>query len=293
MSFKDLKKKRSNIADLAKALKNTGKKTYDKDERFYYPERDEKGNGYAVIRFLPPADNDVLPWVQMFSHGYQGKNGWYIEECPTTINHKCPMCDANSELYATLGKEAAGKIVSAQYPHTRKRRMQYVSNVLVLEDSATPENEGKVFLFRYGAKIMEKIATAMEPEFADDVAVQPFDLFEGVNFKLKIRKVSGQTNYDASEFMTETGPPMKNEKDLEVVYDAINNLSELITEDKYESYTQLSAKLNRVLGVEAPAQESAPAPAVATQRTAEAAPGLVDEGETEEDQDTLDFFKDL
>jgi len=289
MSFKNLKKKRSNIADLAKQLESGGKKTYDKDERFYYPERDEKGNGYAVIRFLPPADSDSVSWVQMFSHGYQGKNGWYIEECPTTIDQKCPMCDANSELYATLGKEEAQKIVSAQYPHTRKRRMQYVANVYVVEDSATPANEGKVFLFRFGARIMEKVMNAVSPEFPDDVAIDPFDMWEGANFKLKIRKVAGQTNYDSSEFVGETAPLLDSDAKLEKVYNEINVLSDLIKGDTYTPYTDLAAKLNRVMGIEAPKQEQAPTPEPSA---AQAPTGLVDSGD-EEDEETLAFFKDL
>lgn len=287
MSFKNLKKTRSNISDLANKLQAGGKKQFEKDERLWYPKRDENGNGFAVIRFMPPADDDDVSFVQTFRHGFQAKNGWYIEECPTTIGQQCPVCTANSNLYETEGKEIASRTVSGQ--NGRKRKMQYLANIYVKSDPESPENEGKIFLFKFGARIFEKITSAVSPDFKDEEAIDPFHLYEGADFTLKIRKVDGNVNYDSSSFAA-SAPLLDDEKALEVAYDSLYNLSAEIAPDKYKSYADLEKKFNRVVGNSQPdaandsAQEAAPASQAAP------AASLVDEGE---EGDTLEYFEKL
>lgn len=285
MSFNKLKKERASIADLATKLQNQGKKTYEKDDRFWYPERDENGNGYAIIRFLPAPGEEASAYVQTFRHGYKGPNGWYIEDCPTTIGDKCPVCEANSVLYDTLGKEKASQIVSGK--NGRKRQMQYVANIYVVSDPETPDNEGKVFLYKFGAKIFDKIKSAVSPEFKDETPLDPFDLWEGANFTLKIRKVEKQVNYDSSSF-GEVSQLLKSDKDMEKVYDAEYSLEELIAPEKYKSYDDLTKRFNQVSGTTANAGETADAP--------DNSP-VADEVEntetsSKEDEDTLAFFQD-
>lgn len=289
MSFKNLKKKRPAIAELAAKLENQGKKTFESDDRFWYPKRDENGNAYATIRFLPAPLEEASAYVQTFRHGYKGPNGWYIEECPTTIGGKCPVCEANSVLYNEKGKEYASTIVSGM--NGRKRKMQYVANIYVISDPETPENNGKVFLYKFGAKIFDKIKLAVSPEFPDETPFDPFDLWEGANFTLKVRKVDGNVNYDMSTFSTPS-QFLKTDKEMEDVYNKEYSLEELIAPDKYKSYEDLSKRFNQVSGIDSQSGPTASAPqnaSVAPLPTAQMS--AEPEAEPEEDAETLDFFK--
>mgnify|MGYP003309799289 FL=1 len=181
----------SNLENLSKQVEKLAEKPSYEDNRIWKCERDKSGNGYAVVRFLPPSEEENTPWVRMFSHGFQGPGGgWYIENSLTTLNQKDPVSDYNTILWnngTEAGKEQARK---------QKRRLNYFSNIYVIEDPAHPENEGKVFLFKYGKKIFDKANDLMNPEFSDEEAVNPFDLWGGANFKIKIRMVDGFVNYD-------------------------------------------------------------------------------------------------
>lgn len=257
MSFAEMKKKRENLDAIATSmLEDTGKRKYERDTRFWYPKLDD-GNGYAVIRFLPEKEGETAKYVQRYSHGFKldaDSNSWYIENCPTTVGvngeqmGKCPMCEANTELYKTLGKERASKIVSAPYPYARKRKMKYTSNVYVVSDPANPENEGKVFLYEFGTKIFDKLKLALNPQFPKDPKFNPFNLWSGANFELKIRKVDGQVNYDSSSFEA-CAPLDDDDAVLEKIYNSIYSLEELISPDKYKDYDTLKARVNTVLGV--------------------------------------------
>ena len=188
-SFANLKRNRSDIKTLTRAIEATSQpaEAGSKDDtRFWQPEVDKAGNGMAVIRFLPaPAidGDDALPWVRTFSHGFQGPGGWFIDNCLTTLNEKCPVCEHNNTLWNS-GIEANKEIARKQ-----KRKLSYVANILVVSDPSNPSNEGQIRLFKFGKKIFDKITEAMNPEFADETPVNPFDLWEGANFKLKIRNV--------------------------------------------------------------------------------------------------------
>jgi hypothetical protein len=198
--------------------------------------------GSAVIRFLPAPDGEDLPWVKMFSHGFQGNNGWYIENSLTTIGQKDPCSEYNRTLWNT-GNEKDKDTVRKQ-----KRKLSYFSNIYVVKDPANPANEGKVFLFKYGKKIFDKILNAMQPEFEDEEPINPFDFWTGANFKLKIRKVEGYWNYDKSEFDA-SSPLLDDDDALEALWKKEYSLSALVAPDQFKSYEELEKRLNAVLGI--------------------------------------------
>jgi len=194
-----------------------------------------------VIRFLPPEDGDDVPWARLFSHGFQGKGGWFIENCPTTIGGKCPLCEVNNDLWNS-GLES-DKDIARQ----RKRKLSYISNVLVVSDPANPQNEGKIFLYKYGKKIFDKINEAMNPEFEDESPVNPFDFWEGANFKLKVRKVAGYINYDKSEFESASQLHGGDDAILEELWKKQYPLKEFTDPSNFKSYDELKARLETVL----------------------------------------------
>ena len=247
MSFANLKKNRDTISKLLDAAQATGgstdKKSYN-DERLWKPTVDKAGNGYAVIRFLPQAEGEDLPWVRYWDHGFKGSTGrWYIEKSLTSIGQQDPVSELNSQLWNT------GRDEDKETARQRKRRLHHVSNILVVSDSANPANEGKVFLYEYGKKIMDKIMDVMQPQFADETPVNPFDFWAGANFKLKIRQVEGYRNYDKSEFDNASELLNGDEAQLEEVYNKTYKLSEFTDAESYKSYDELKTKMNSVLGL--------------------------------------------
>ena len=242
MSFSSMKKNAGRTDAIVAELQRiqTAEKSSYKDDRFWKAEMDQSENGYAVIRFLPPVEDEDTPWVRVFNHGFKGKGGWFIENCPTTIGEKCPLCEANGVLWNS-GTESDKDIA-----RSRKRRLQYVSNIMVIEDPKNPANEGKVFLYKYGKKIFDKVMESLQPEFSDEEAVNPFDFWKGANFKLKIRKVAGFTNYDKSEF-SDPSPLNTDDGALEEIWSKQFKLQEFIGADQFKSYNDLNEKLTRVL----------------------------------------------
>lgn len=243
MSFSQLKKKsQANIDALSKEIEkiSKGSESY-KDDRFWAPERDKSGNGFAVIRFLPPPQNEDLPWARLFSHGFQGKGGWFIENCPTTLGLPCPVCEANNELWNS-GVES-DKDIARQ----RKRKLSYISNIYVVSDPANKQNEGKVFLYKFGKKIFDKISEKMKPQFEDESPMNPFDFWSGANFKLKIRTVQGYVNYDKSEFDNPSQFLEGNDKELEKIWNMQYSLKEFSSPEQFKGYEELSSKLKLVL----------------------------------------------
>ena len=247
-SFADLKKSRTKdlekLTDAVSKLTNKeeGKKSYE-DLRFWKPTVDKAGNGFATIRFLPAPSGEDVPWVQIFQHSFQGPGGWYIENSLTTLNKKDPVSEHNSILWNS-GSDANKDIARKQ-----KRKLQYIANVYIVKDPANSDNDGTVKLFKFGKKIFDKLNEKMNPEFEDETAVNPFDLWEGANFKLKIRKVEGYQNYDKSEFES-PAPLSGDEDDLERIWKQEYNLSEFLDEKNFKAYDELKARLNKVLGLE-------------------------------------------
>ena len=267
------------------------------DDRFWKPEVDKSGNGYAVIRFLPaPGDEDV-PFVRVWDHGFQGPGGWYIEKSLTTLGQKDPVSEYNSELWNS-GIEKNKEQVRKQ-----KRRLGFISNIYVVKDPAHPENEGKVFLYQYGKKIFDKLNAAMHPEFQEEDPINPFDLWGGANFKLKIRNVEGYRNYDSSSFDT-PGPLFDDDDKLEAIWKSESSLQEFIDPKNFKSYDELKTKLHRVLGLsggaprpvttaaDAPWDDPAPETPQRAPKAAFAKPApALDVGG--EDDDDMAFFKRL
>jgi hypothetical protein len=243
MGFKDLKKNSSSMASkLQEELEKSNKTNDYKDDRFWRPTLDSASNGYAVIRFLPAVEGEDIPWVKLYSHAFKGKGGWFIHNCPTTLGEKCPVCEGNSELWNS-GTESDKRIA-----RDRKRKLTYISNILVVEDPAAPQNKGKVFLFKYGKKIFEKIQEQMNPEFQDESAVNPFDFWKGANFKLKIRKVDGYVNYDKSEFSAASELFDGDDAKLEALWKKQYALKEFINPKEFKSYSELKTKFVDALG---------------------------------------------
>ena len=244
MSFASLKKNRGNFAKLTEQLEATvspQKNSSNRDDRFWKPQTDKSGNGYALIRFLPPSEGEELPWARVFNHGFKGPGGWLIENCPTTIGKPCPVCEENTRLWNTGDKDNQNIV------RERKRKLKYISNIYVVNDPSNPENNGQVFLYSYGKKIFDKLNDLMRPEFADEQEVNPFDLWEGANFKLKIRQVEGYTNYDKSEFEG-VSALSDDDSQLETIYNKQYSLEEFTAPEAFKSYEQIQERLNKVLG---------------------------------------------
>ena len=247
VDFSKLKKGSGNLDKLKKSIEALNASSGDaaEKEKFWRPEVDKAGNGMATIRFLPaaPVDGeDGLPWVKIFGHGFQGPGGWLIDNCLTTKNQQCPVCEHNNKLWNS-GIEANKEIVRKQ-----KRKLNYICNVYIVSDPKHPENEGTVRLFKFGAKIFEKITEAMNPQFEDETPINPFDLWKGANFKLKITKVAGYQNYDKSEFMSPS-PLSEDDDELEKIWKSELSLSELVADKEFKTYDVLKARLDKVLGL--------------------------------------------
>ena len=243
MSFATLKKSSGQFDKLQVELEkiNSPASTSSfSDDRFWKPELDKTGNGYAIIRFLPQPEGEELPWVRIWSHAFSGPGGWYIENSLTTLNKKDPVSEYNTELWNS------GRDADKDTARKQKRVLKYYSNIYVVSDPKHPENQGKVFLFRYGKKIFDKLTEAMNPAFDDEIPLNPFDLWKGADFKLKIRKVDGFWNYDKSEFAV-TKSLFEDDDELKGVYDKEHSLEAFNNEDQFKSYDELKEKLHRIL----------------------------------------------
>ena len=244
MSFADLKKQSklgSLTAKLVKEVEKMNNSGGSGDDRLWKLDVDKSGNGYAVIRFLPAPDGEDLPFVKLYSHAFQGPGGWYIENSLTTLGGKDPVSEHNTLLWnngTDQGKETARK---------QKRKLTYISNIYVVKDPANPENEGKVFLYKYGKKIFDKLTAAMQPEFEDEEAIDPFDFWQGANFKLKAKNVAGYRNYDSSEFAA-VSPLLDDDDALESLWKKQFSLAELVANDQFKTYEELKTRLDYVLG---------------------------------------------
>lgn len=285
MSFANLKRTSGNLDKLTKAIEKLGSSdSNNSNDNYWKPEVDKVGNGMATFRFLPTPSvdgDDGLPWVKIFSHGFQGPGGWLIDQCLTTKNQQCPVCEHNSTLWNS-GIEANKEIARKQ-----KRRLNYVSNIYMIDDTKHPENNGKVFLYRFGKKIFEKLTEAMNPAFADEVAINPYDLWSGANFKLKIRKVEGYQNYDKSEF--ESAAPLLNDDDaMEKIWLSEYSLLELVGDKEFKSYDDIKSRLDKVLGLGGTVRTT-----VEQARVAPKAPVVDESHEEDEGEFDMKYFESL
>lgn len=305
MSFENLKRNRNSISNLISAADAASgnapkEKSSYVDERQWKPTVDKAGNGYAVLRFLPATEGNDLPWVRYWDHGFKGPTGqWYIEKSLTSIGQQDPLGELNSRLWNS-GVEA-----DKETARNQKRRLKYVANVLVESDPANPANEGKVFLYTFGKKIFDKIMDVMQPQFADEDPINPFDFWEGASFKLKIRNVEGYRNYDKSEFASPAPLMGGNDNELEQIYETQYDLFEFIDPANYKSYDELKERLHLVLGqIESPVttrqqvvleEVSAPSPMrqVAPEPVATTAPPATVSSSMDDDEDAMSYFAKL
>jgi len=291
MSFANLKKQSklgSLTAKLVKEVEKLNTNGASGDDRLWKLECDKSGNGYAVIRFLPAPDSEDLPFVKLYSHAFQGPGGWYIENSLTTLGGKDPVSEYNSQLWnngTDAGKDAARK---------QKRKLTYISNIYVVKDPANPDNEGKVFLYKYGKKIFDKLTAAMQPEFEDEEAIDPFDFWQGANFKLKAKNVAGYRNYDSSEFTAVT-PLLDDDDALESVWKKENSLKEFVDADQFKSYDDLKKRLEYVLGSKRPTSsiEEEDTDRGAAEELVTAAVSTTPSSVNEDDDDALSYFQKL
>jgi hypothetical protein len=246
MSFADLKKQ-SKMGSLTEKLIKQVEKLNDSgskdDDRFWKPVMDKSGVGSAVIRFLPAPEGCELPWAQVWSHAFQGPGGWLIDNCLTTLGQQCPVCEKNRVLWnsgSDRDKEEARK---------QKRKLSYFANIYVVRDPANPDNEGKVFLYKFGKKIYDKILASMQPEFEDETPINPFDFWTGANFKLKLVKKDGYWNYDKSEFASPSALLDGDDDELERIYKSLNNLNDFVDPKEFKSYDDLKKRLDYTLGL--------------------------------------------
>ena len=296
MSFEELKRRSENKDALIQKLTSMddGEKKSYKDDRFWRPTVDDAGTASAVIRFLPEASGEEDAWVLYFNHAFQGPGGWFIENSRTTFGEKDPVSEMNSKLWNS-GLQSNKDLVSQKY----KRKKNFVSNILVINDSGNPENNGKVFLYRYGMKIHQKIMDAMKPEFADEEPIVPFDFWQGANFRLRQRKVAGYPNYDKSEFDSPSALFDGDEEKLKAIWEQQYALSEFVDPTNYKSYDELKTRLESVLGGSQPTTTAESvavneAPVTQTEDTVSGG-GQVDREEVQPDSEesALDYFQRL
>jgi len=294
-SFANLKRSRNDLDKLTKAIEDTtsptSKEAGSKDDtRLWQPTVDKAGNGMAVIRFLPaPAvdGDDALPWVRRFDHGFQGPGGWYIENSLTTLGQKDPVSEYNTTLWNS-GIEANKEIARKQ-----KRRLHYIANILVVSDPSNPSNEGQIKLFKFGKKIFDKITEAMNPEFADETPINPFDMWEGANFKLKIRNVEGYRNYDKSEFADKSALLDGDDEKLEALWKKEYSLKEFTDPSNFKSYEVLKAKLDKVLGFDGGSSVKTKAEDAVFKKFDDEDVSVIDKKIVEHDDEDLDYLKSL
>ena len=290
MSFAALKKRSNSKKDVDQMMEKlnaaAGAKQSFVDDRYWKLERDKSSNGYAIIRFLDSPEKEDFPFVKIYTHGFKGKGGWYIENSLTTIDQQDPVSEANSELWNS------GIDSNKQIARDRKRRLQYISNIYVVQDQAHPENEGKVFLFKYGKSIFDMIQAAGEPQFEDETPVNVFNLYNGANFKLKARKADGFVKYDKSTF-EESSQWLKDEGEMETLYNGLYSLEAEIAEDKFKSYDELKKKFARVIGASADTSSFTAESVSAPTTTATESEDLPFDGDPITTDDTMSYFSKL
>lgn len=306
MSFAALKTNRTDLSKLVEAASSgPGEQTKTdnrNDERFWQPTRDKAGNGYAVVRFLPGDAEAPTPWVRYWDHFFKGPTGqWYVEKSLTSIGQADPLSESNSKLWNEDGSEEAKRIV-----RERKRNLRYIANVLIVSDPSAPENEGQVKLYRFGKKIFDKIMDSMQPQFPDEAPVNPFDMWNGADFTIKIRKVEGYPNYDASSFKS-PAQIAGDDSELEAIYNKQHDCTEWTDPKNYKTYDELKSRLALVLGESAPrtvreeVSLDTSTPYVSPQATAPAAvapmaapaPMATAENTALDEDDTMSYFAKL
>lgn len=249
--FLSLKRNSKNsLTEYAEQSKKINSTSFEKDTRFWTPSPDKAGNARAIIRFLPPSKNEHSPFVKLFTHGFSEGSNWYIENCPTTLDGKeCPVCEGNKELWDEAERDKPGydKHPKKELVRKRKRKLNYISNIFVIRDDSNPENNGKVFLYKYGKQIFDKINLAMHPQYEDEKPINPFDFWEGANFTLKQKIKDKYPNFEDSAFSTETKPLLENDEAIKAVWESQYSLTDFNSPNMFKSYDDLKKRYNSVI----------------------------------------------
>ena len=293
MDFNKLKSSQSNFDAITKALEtklspeDQSNKNKYQDDRLWKPELDKTGNGYAVIRFLPASNNEEMPWQRVWSHAFKDQGGWYIENSLTTLNHKDPVSEDNTRLWNT------GVDSDKDIARKRKRKLSYYANIYIVSDPKHTENEGKVFLYKFGKKIFDKITEAMQPAFEDEKPINPFDFWKGANFKLKIRKVDGYWNYDKSEFES-VAQMLPTDEEIKSVWEKQYALKPFVDPSNFKTYDELKEKLNRVItGMQSTVTVDKVDLPPQTSTTSVEMPKVEESKPASDEDDTLSYFSKL
>jgi hypothetical protein len=245
MDFKKFKQQRKEAA--AKVASNlSAKKPSYIDDRFWDVTKDKMGNGEAIIRFLPQKDIDALYYLTRRVHGFDVNGTWFIENCPTTLNHDCPVCDYAKTLWEKYKKNKTdeNKAIASKFSSSP----QSIVNIMVVNDPAKPDNNGKVFLYKIGMKVTTKILDKIAPKSELDEPINVFDLWEGRNFKLCVKRVGGFNNYDSSEFRAESTPVAKTDDAIEEIYNQIRDLNGFLEEKEFKTFDEIETKFNKIMG---------------------------------------------
>ena len=216
------------------------------DQRFYKPKFNKDGTFSAVVRFLPGPvkdGNEEISMIKKYSHYFSGPGGKYDEECLTTISQQCPVCDENKKCWDAGDKQTS---------RTRARVNSGITNILVINDPQAPENNGKVFLYKFGKKIIEKINEAKKPTNPTKKAIEVFSYYEGANFYITGKKTvtaEGQkfTDYTSSSF--ESNPSaIGDDNYIESIDKQLHSVEEFIKPTNFKSYAALQELFSRVMG---------------------------------------------
>lgn len=242
MDFKKFMKQQNKVADKLRSL--TDKKPSYIDEREWRPTIDKMGNGEALIRFLPQQDPSKAPIILNLYHRIKRNGKFYNEPCPLMYGKDCPS-DQFAQPYWDEDTKESKKIAS-----TYSKKRSYIANILVINDPKMPENNGKVFIYKFGVKIFDKIAAKISPKSEIDEPLDVLNFMSGHNFKVKIKKVGDWSNYDDCEFVATPSPVAKSESEMEAIYNKIYSLDEF-ENVKVKPYDELKKKFIEVIGDEA------------------------------------------
>ena len=243
--------KRKDPSQLQKQLKSfEAKKTFESDGTEWKITQDKKtGEGSAVIRFLPEASETANTFVKLVNHGFQKNGKWYIENCSSTHGDwdSCPACAWIKEQNWDYNNEADKK---AMYGSGVTRKTSFWANILVVKDPGNKENEGKIFKFRFGKKIMDKVQAEVDVDV--ELGETPCDVtcpFEGKNFLMKLKKVGGNNNYDDSKFQGVSAiDNIDDEAVQKEIFEGMHDIMSIVAKDKFKSMEDLSTAFNRVMG---------------------------------------------
>lgn len=246
-SLQEMRSKSEELFEQFRKQEEDKKKKREVDARFWTPTIKPDGTAEAIIRFLPSPKGENSPKVEFWTYSFEGPYGWYIEKSLASLKQEGlydPMAEYNNKLWkqGEAGQQQARK---------QKRMLHYVSNILVIDDPEKPENNGKVFLYRYGSKIYDnKIKPLMFPtKTSGEKPVNPFSFWDGYNFNLVVKKQGEFNNYDSSYFARSPSAVADNDDGIQAIWDKEYPLFEFIDPKNYKTREQLQKQIDKVFGL--------------------------------------------